>query len=107
MRNRSRCRRTPWPRAVGLGDYLPFASRALNGSGCRSGLDAWSSRSYWSFHIDLPREDPMKHSVVLSLVLGPALLAWSAFSSRSSATPDAEHGRYLVHHVAMCIQCHT
>jgi mono/diheme cytochrome c family protein len=22
-------------------------------------------------------------------------------------TPSVEHGRYLVHHVAMCIQCHT
>ena len=49
----------------------------------------------------------MKYSVVLSLLLGPALLLWSVQPSRSSPAPDAEHGRYLVHHVAMCIQCHT
>jgi mono/diheme cytochrome c family protein len=49
----------------------------------------------------------MKYAIALPLLLVPALLAWSALPSPAPAAPDVEHGRYLVHNVAMCIQCHT
>ncbi len=35
-----------------------------------------------------------------------ALLALAGCKQALSATPE-EHGRYLVHDVAMCVQCHT
>lgn len=28
-------------------------------------------------------------------------------SAEGNAAPDAERGRYLVHHVAMCVECHS
>lgn len=61
----------------------------------------------------------MKNTALIPLVL---LLAGvgTAFSAQKPATashdgkdakkdgaPSVEHGQYLVHHVAMCIQCHT
>jgi mono/diheme cytochrome c family protein len=60
----------------------------------------------------------MKNPVLILLVL--ALVAvGTAFSTQKPAAgsqadagkkdsaPNADHGQYLVHHVAMCIQCHT
>lgn len=49
----------------------------------------------------------MKYAFAAPLLLVPALLAWRALPDQTPAAPNVEHGHYLVHHVAMCIQCHT
>lgn len=51
----------------------------------------------------------MKNLALLLSVASLVLLgaAFSAQAAKPARSPDAEHGRYLVHHVAMCVQCHT
>jgi mono/diheme cytochrome c family protein len=51
----------------------------------------------------------MKKLVLVLPALSLLLLgaAFSAQAAKPAGRPDAEHGRYLVHHVAMCVQCHT
>jgi mono/diheme cytochrome c family protein len=63
----------------------------------------------------------MKNPVLILLVLALVIVG-TAFSTqkppanshgdakdtgKKEGGPSAEHGQYLVHHVAMCIQCHT
>jgi len=43
----------------------------------------------------------------MALGLGGLLLLGSRQAAVSQQNGDAERGRYLVNHVAMCIQCHT
>lgn len=65
----------------------------------------------------------MKYLLLLVLVTGLAGLGFGvqpgvqpearleaqskAQSKEESRRADVEHGRYLVHHVAMCVQCHS
>ncbi|MER3525250.1 MAG: hypothetical protein C4326_14705 [Ignavibacteria bacterium] len=46
-------------------------------------------------------------SVVLLLTLGTALSAAQQQNAARLSSGDLERGKYLTHHVAMCIQCHT
>jgi mono/diheme cytochrome c family protein len=56
----------------------------------------------------------MKNTVLVLLVI-VTLAVGTAFSSQTpdasahkgDRAPNADHGHYLVHSVAMCIQCHT
>lgn len=54
---------------------------------------------------------PMKHFVSILLVASLVAIG-TAFSAQAptpkpEARPNVDHGRYLVNHVAMCVQCHT
>ena len=41
------------------------------------------------------------------LVAGVLLLAFTGVAAAASRADQIARGRYLVHHVAMCVQCHT
>jgi mono/diheme cytochrome c family protein len=41
------------------------------------------------------------------LVTGVLLLTLTAVAAAASRADQVARGRYLVHHVAMCVQCHT
>lgn len=45
----------------------------------------------------------------LAVAIPLAIIAFARDESRSQSTSDSEiaHGKYLVHHVALCIECHT
>jgi mono/diheme cytochrome c family protein len=48
--------------------------------------------------------------IALILLVATIVVFGTAFSAQATKTenrPNADHGRYIVHHVAMCIQCHT
>ena len=49
----------------------------------------------------------MKSSILLAGCLLAALLASRPPRSEEPIRGDVEHGRYLVLHVAMCVQCHS
>jgi hypothetical protein len=53
----------------------------------------------------------MKYLLLIALVTSLAVLGFSAQSGAQAKSekrsPDVEHGRYIVHHVAMCVQCHS
>jgi mono/diheme cytochrome c family protein len=52
-----------------------------------------------------------RHFAVVALILTALALAATAQNTSQSRQADesnaVEHGRYLVHHVAQCVQCHT
>jgi len=45
------------------------------------------------------------HKIVTNAAL--LLLVCSPLTAAEKLSPQQEHGKYLVHHVAMCIYCHT
>lgn len=59
----------------------------------------------------------MRNIVIGAIGVVVAAASWSSFSSPVQASPgttiaarttaDADHGKYLVEHVAMCIECHS